>query len=136
MADPRGRPRKSAVPDQFQDKIEVNIVSTCGSGSCQSTFTTLGDPPFLLSQVSARSSPPTDQNFLNFMQTPIFGKICMLAHSPGGMVPPPTGNPGSAPDQFQDKIEVNIVSTCGSGSCQSTFTTLGDPPFLLSQVSA
>ena len=42
--------------------------------------------------------PPTDQNFLNFMQ--FLGKIwhiCMLAPPPGRMAPPPTGNPRSTP---------------------------------------
>ena len=43
-------------------------------------------------------TPPTDQNFLNFMQ--FFGKIgqiCMLVPPPEGLVPIPTRNPGSAP---------------------------------------
>ena len=42
--------------------------------------------------------PPTAQNVLNFMQ--FFHKFMqnhMLA-PPGGLAPPPTGNPGSAPD--------------------------------------
>ena len=46
-----------------------------------------------------RPPPHTDQNFLNFMQ--FLGKIwqiCMLASPPGGMAPPPTGNPGSSPE--------------------------------------
>ena len=42
--------------------------------------------------------PPTDQNFLNFLQ--FFGKsdkfVCWLP-SPGGLATPPMGNPGSAP---------------------------------------
>ena len=43
-----------------------------------------------------RRMPLTDQNFLNFMQ--FFGKISMFAPSHGGLVPPPMGDPGSAPD--------------------------------------
>ena len=44
-------------------------------------------------------APPTDQNFLNFMQ--FFEKIwqiCMLGPPPEGLAPPPTRNPGSAPE--------------------------------------
>ena len=42
--------------------------------------------------------PPPAQNFLNFMHFfGNFGQICMLAPPPGGLAPPPTGNPGSAP---------------------------------------
>ena len=46
--------------------------------------------------------PPTAQNFLNFMQ--FFGKFWQnrrLAPLPGGLAPPRTGNPGSAPDGMQ-----------------------------------
>ena len=42
--------------------------------------------------------PPTVQNFCNFMQ--FFGKFWQnhrLAPPPGWLVPPPMGNPGSAP---------------------------------------
>ena len=42
--------------------------------------------------------PPTTQNFLNFMQ--FFGNFLhyhRLVPPPGGLAPPPTGNPGSAP---------------------------------------
>ena len=53
---------------------------------------------------------PTGQNFLNFMQ--FFGKIwqiCMLAPSPGGLAPPPTRNPGSAPD---NNLVIKAVRFC------------------------
>ena len=46
----------------------------------------------------SRGRPPTDQNFLNFMQ--FFGKIwqiCMLVPPPEGVAPPPTRNPGYTP---------------------------------------
>ena len=55
----------------------------------------------VLAVADPRGAPPTDQNFLNFMQ--FLGKIwqiCMLEPTPGGMAPPPTGNPGSAPGLF------------------------------------
>ena len=40
--------------------------------------------------------PPTSQKFLNFMQFFVkFGKI-ICWRPPGGLAPPPTGNPGSA----------------------------------------
>ena len=58
-------------------------------------------------------APPTDQNFLNFMQ--FWGKIwqiCMLAPPPGGMAPLPTGNPGSASVKASDAntgIIANLV---------------------------
>ena len=40
--------------------------------------------------------PPTAQNFLNFMQ--FFGKFGnFLCWHPRWLVPPPMGNPGSAP---------------------------------------
>ena len=55
--------------------------------------------------------PPTDQNFLNFVQ--FFRKIeqiCMLAPPPGGLTPPPMGNPGSAPES--DKIDETERRTC------------------------
>ena len=42
--------------------------------------------------------PPTAQNFLNFMQFfGNFGKIICWSPLPGGLAPPPTGNPVSAP---------------------------------------
>ena len=48
-------------------------------------------------------TPPTAQNFLNFMQFfAKFGKI-ICWHPPGGLAPPPMGNPGSAPG------DVNVV---------------------------
>ena len=44
-----------------------------------------------------RPPPPPAQNFLNFMQFfGNFGKI-VCWWPPGGLAPPPTGNPGSAP---------------------------------------
>ena len=42
--------------------------------------------------------PPTAQNFLNFMH--FFLSVWQnhrLAHPPGGLASPPTGNPGSVP---------------------------------------
>ena len=47
--------------------------------------------------------PPMAQNFLNFLQ--FFGKFwqnCRLMPHPGWLVPPPTGNPGSAPGYSLD----------------------------------
>ena len=42
--------------------------------------------------------PPNDQNFLNFMQfLGKSGKFVCWRPCPGGLAPPPTGNPGSAP---------------------------------------
>ena len=46
-------------------------------------------------------SAHTDQSFLNFMQ--FFdksGKFVCWRPPPGGLAPPPTGNPGSAPEYF------------------------------------
>ena len=47
----------------------------------------------------AHAIPPTAQNLLIFMQfLQKFGKIVCWHPTPRGLAPPPTGNPGSAPD--------------------------------------
>ena len=57
--------------------------------------------------------PPT-QNFLNSMQ--FFGKCWQyrrLAPPPGGLVPPPVGNPGSAPTQYKSFLTIHEgVKSC------------------------
>ena len=55
----------------------------------------------------ARVSTPTDQNFLNFMQ--FFNKSGKFVYwqPPGGLVPSPTRNPGSAPD-FQHIHQITL----------------------------
>ena len=56
-------------------------------------------------------APPTAQHFLNFMQFfAKFGKIIYWC-PPGGLVSPPTGNPGSAPV----KVMFSLVSVCLAG---------------------
>ena len=46
----------------------------------------------------SREPPPTDQNFLNFMHFfDKFGKFVCWRPPPGGLAPPPMGNPESAP---------------------------------------
>ena len=48
-----------------------------------------------------KGAPPTAQNVLNFMQFfGKFGKIVCWRPSPGGLAPPPVGNPGFTPDKF------------------------------------
>ena len=41
--------------------------------------------------------PPTDQNFLNFMRFLAKSGKFVCWRPPGGLVPPPTENPASAP---------------------------------------
>ena len=60
---------------------------TVRSGSCRLAVADLGGAP-----------PPHGPKFLNFMQFfTKFGKI-ICWRPPGGLMPPPTGNPGSATD--------------------------------------
>ena len=57
-------------------------------------------------------APPTAQNFLNFMQFfAKFGKITCW-RPPGGLAPPPMGNPGSAPEHFCFIPRAVFVSDC------------------------
>ena len=54
--------------------------------------------------------PPMAQNFLNFMQFfAKFGKI-ICSCPPGGLSPPPMGNPGSAPGFCTAKIEFEFTT--------------------------
>ena len=45
-----------------------------------------------------------------FLIHAVFGKICMLAPSHGGLAPPPTGNPGSAP-AFMDVDPLTCINS-------------------------
>ena len=67
----------------------------------------------------ARAPLPTVQNFLDFMQ--FFGKfdkiVCWCP--PRGLVPPPTGNPGSAPVCGASGTNVKTVHNVHDGECWS-----------------
>ena len=56
--------------------------------------------------------PPMAQNFLNFMQ--FFGKFDKIIcwRLPEGLVPPPTGNPGSAPAILIQMSKYLVICTC------------------------
>ena len=57
--------------------------------------------------------PPTVQNFLNFMQfLGKFIKIIGRRPLPGGLTPPPTENPGSAPDVGCNSFRILREVTC------------------------
>ena len=70
------------------------------NGLCVKVGDTRGLPEYYRhSLVAMTSGGSTGGNFPNFMQ--FFGKIwqiCMLTPPPEGLAPPPTSNPGSAPD--------------------------------------
>ena len=61
--------------------------------------------------LTRRAPPSTVQNCLNFMQFfTKFGKI-ICWRPPGGLAPPPTGNPGSAPDDLVKMEKHNKLDT-------------------------
>ena len=45
-----------------------------------------------------------------FLIFAVFGKTCMLAPSPGGLAPPPTGNPGSAPAENALSLDIFVFA--------------------------
>ena len=98
-----GNKIKSTIASPTFKTAEVNLHhSQCYLCQCYKVWHTALKffPTPVADPRGAPGPPPTDQNFLNFMQ--FFGKIwqtCMLAHPPPrGLAPPPTGNPGSAPE--------------------------------------
>ena len=64
------------------------------------------------------------QNFLNFMQFfAKFGKIICWRPPPGGLAPPPTGNPGSAPEfpsMYTLENHIKFARSSGCGGLKSS----------------